>query len=365
MSLSVELIGIFLRDFIIFYAIYLIVSLSLNLEYGYGGVSNFGKVLAVAGGAFTVGFLPGRLIAWIFNIGTAEYNGLADYATLTYHVTIVTEINKLLAANPAVSIAIFVTTLVVAALVGAALGYIASYPAIRLREDYLAIILLAMGEAIRIIGHNYTPIIRGTLGCLVPDVFGWAGEFRYIAVLIALVCIGILVLLYLERLVRTPLGRMLRAIRDKEDVAASLGKDVTRTRMKVIMVASMIGAIAGGLDAFKAGGIISTMYQRNTWTFWPWVMVILGGSANNMGTVVGTFAFTTLRRVLDYFKGTLDPFVPFSVVWLEPMILGILLILIQWYRPEGLIPEKPTHTLGWKKLKKIAGFTREENVESA
>jgi branched-chain amino acid transport system permease protein len=127
----------------------------------------------------------------------------------------------------------------------------------------------------------------------------------------------------------------------------------------------MIGAIAGGLDAFKAGGIISTMYQRNTWTFWPWVMVILGGSANNMGTVVGVLAFTTLRRVIDYFKTSLDPFVPFSVVWLEPLLLGVLLILIQLYRPEGLIPEKPTHTLGWEKLKKIAGFKREEQAESA
>ena len=355
MALPIELLITFLRDFIIFFAIYLIVALSLNLEYGYGGVPNFGKVLAVAGGAFTVGFLPGRLVAWLFNIGTAEYNGLADYGTLDYHVTIVNEVNKVLAANPALSIAIFFGTLVVAALIGAALGYIASYPAIRLREDYLSIILLVMGEAIGVIGYNYAPIIRGNIGCLVPDLFGWAGEVRYMVVLLFAVGVCLMVIFYLERLVRTPLGRMLRAIRDNEDVAESLGKDVTRTRMKIIMIASMLGAIAGVLDAFKKGGVVSTMYQRETWTFWPWVMVILGGAANNMGTIVGALTFTTLRRFIDYFKGYLDPFVPFSVVWLDPLLLGIMLILIQMYRPQGVVPEKPTPALSRKELEKIVG----------
>ncbi len=358
MALPLELIGIFLRDFAIFLAIYLIVALSLNLEYGYAGMPNFGKVLAVAGGAFTVGFFPGRITAWLFNIGTAEYNGLADYATLNYHVTIVNEVDKVLASNAALSIAIFFATLAIAALVGAVLGYVASYPAISLREDYLAIMLLAMGEAIRVIGHNYTPIIRGNIGCLVPDPFGWAGELRYVTVLLFIVGICILVFFYLERLVRTPLGRMLRATRDNEDVAESLGKDVTRVRMKVIMIASMVGAIAGALDAFKAGGVIAAMYHRETWTFWPWVMVVLGGAANNMGIIVGTLAFTSLRRFIDYFKGSLDPFVPFSVVWLEPLLLGIILILIQMFRPGGVIPEKPTSTLGHGKLKKIAGLKR-------
>jgi len=355
-ALPVDLLIIFLRDFTIFFAIYLIVALSLNLEYGYGGVPNFGKVLAVAGGAFTVGFFPGRVVAWLFNISTAEYNGFADYATLEYHTTIVTEVNKVLAANPALSIAIFFVTIIVAALIGAALGYVASYPAIRLREDYLAIMLLAMGESIGIIGYNYTPIIRGSLGCLVPDTFGWAGGARYMVVLLFIVGVCLVMLFYLERLVRAPLGRMLRAIRDNEDVAESLGKDVTRVRMKIIVVASMIGAIAGALDAFKAAGIIATMYTRQTWTFWPWVMLVLGGAANNKGIVVGAFAFTTFRRVIDYFKGYLDPFVPFSVVWLSPLLLGIMLILIQMYRPQGLVPEKPTPTLSRKKLEKIVSL---------
>ena len=340
-----------MRDFAIFYAIYLIIALSLNLEYGYAGVPNFGKVLAVAGGAFTVGFFPGRIIAWLFGIGP----GLGY---IKENTAIVTEVNQVLMTNPTVSLVIFFTTLAVAGAVGAVLGLIASYPAIRLREDYLAITLLAMGEAIQVIGYNYRPIVKGNIGVLVPDPFRWAGELRYMVVAAFIVVIGIFVLYFLERLVRSPLGRMLRAIRDNENVAESLGKDVTRIRMKTIIIASILGSIGGALDAFKAGGIISTSYHRVSWTFWPWVIVVLGGAANNMGVVVGTLAFVALRRFIDYFKYRLAPFVPFSVVWLDYLLLGIMLILIQMYRPEGIIREKPTPTLGYKRLKEYVSSRR-------
>jgi len=345
MEISAELI-IFVRDFAIFFAIYLIIALSLNLEYGYTGVPNFGKVLAVAGGAFTVGFFPGRIIAWLFGIGS----GL-DY--ITDNTVIVTEVNQVLMKNPGISLAIFFATLAVAGAVGAFLGLVACYPAIRLREDYLAITLLAMGEAIQVIGYNYRPIVKGNIGVIVPDPFMWAGELRYVVVAVFILGICLLALFYLERLIRSPLGRMLRAVRDNENVSESLGKDVTRIRMKTIIIASIIGSIGGALDAFKAGGVIATSYHRVSWTFWPWVIVVLGGAANNMGVVVGTFAFTALRRFIDYYKGQLAPFVPFSVVWLDYLLLGIMLILIQLYRPEGVIREKPTPTLSYKRLEKF------------
>ncbi len=353
LSAPIELFFVFLRDFTIFFAIYLIVSLSLNLEHGYAGIPNFGKVLAVAGGAFVAGFFPGRLVALISNIGTAQYNGFWDYSSTAYHTTIVDEINKVLTGNPAFSIAILLLSILVAALVGAGLGYVASFPAIKLREDYLAIILLAMGESIRVIGHNFQPIVGGQWGVFIPDVFGWAGDLRYLAVLFFIGGMCILVFLFQERLVRSPLGRMLRATRDNENVAEALGKNVTSIRMKVIMVAAMIGAIAGALDAFKTGGVTASMYHRETWTFWPLVMVVLGGAGNNTGVVAGVFVFTLLRRGIDFFKGSLDPFVPFSVVWLEPLLMGVILILILMYRPEGIIPEKPISTLKETNLEKL------------
>ncbi len=335
---------IFTRDFAIFFGIHLIVALSLNLEYGYAGVPNFGKVLAVAGGAFTAAIVPGRLIAGIFGVGA----GL-DY--IDSNTAVVTAINAFLQENPAISLIMFFSTLAVAAVVGAILGLLASYPAIRLREDYLSITLLAMGEAIYVIGYNFQPLLKGTIGVMVPDPFRWTGDLRYQILLACVLGIGVALFLYLERLVNTPLGRMLRAIRDNEQVADALGKQVTSIRMKTIVLASAIGAIAGAIDAFKSGGIIATMYRRVTWTFWPWVIVILGGPANNKGVVLGTFVYTLLRRVIDYYKGEFEAFVPFSVYWLHSLLLGILLIAILIYRPEGLLREQPIKTLNYIRLR--------------
>jgi branched-chain amino acid transport system permease protein len=335
---------IFVRDFAIFFGIQLIVALSLNLEYGYAGVPNFGKVLAVAGGAFTAAIVPGRLIAWIFGLGA----GL-DY--IESNTAVVTEINAFLQGNPGISIAVFFSTLAIAAGVGAVLGLLASYPAIRLREDYLSITLLAMGEAIYIIGYNFQPLLKGTIGVMVPDPFRWAGDLRYQILLVCVLGVGAALFLYLERLVNTPLGRMLRAIRDNEQVADALGKKVISIRMKAIILAAAIGAIAGAIDAFKSGGIIASMYRRVTWTFWPWVIVVLGGPSNNKGVVLGTFVYTMLRRVIDFYKSEFEAFIPFSVYWLHSLLLGILLIVILIYRPEGLLREKPIQTLNYTRIR--------------
>jgi len=163
------------------------------------------------------------------------------------------------------------------------------------------------------------------------------------------------VLFYLERLVRTPLGRMLRAIRDNEDVAESFGKDVTRIRMRTIMISSIIAAVGGALYAFNTCNVFSPTFSRASWTFIPWVMVVLGGAANNVGVLLGTFGLISLQRFIDFYKEQLGPLVPFDVVWLYFLLLGVGIILIQMYKPEGLIQEKPTHTLSRKQLKRLSG----------
>ena len=341
---------VFWIDLFISFGIYLIISLSLNLEFGYAGISNFGKVVAVAGGAFAVGFFPGRIAASLFGIGL-EYHGGNIY-------DIIPQVNRILADNPAIALALFFSTLAIAGIVGAALGFVASYPAIRLREDYLAMILIAMGEGIRIIFENYQAYTIGSpSGEKVPDPFRWAGGFRYEVSVLFILGIALLVLLYLELSVRTPLGRMLRGIRDNEDVAESLGKDVTRIRMKTLMIASAIAAIGGALYAFNTGNVVASGYTRASWTFWPWLIVIIGGAANNMGVVVGTFTYVAFKRFISFYKEQLA-FVPFEVIWLDYLLLGVVLILIQMYRPGGIIPEKPTSTLSSKKLKAIIGSGR-------
>ena len=184
-ALPVEVI--FTIDLIAIFGIYLIIALSLNLEFGYAGIPNFGKLLAVAGGAFAVGFFPGRIIAWLFGIGP----GL-DY--IDRNAEIIWGVNQVLWNNPTIALALFFATLAIAGVIGAVLGFISCYPAIRLRHDYLAITLLAMGEAIRIIGYYYPPIIGGTLGIIVPDPFGWAGELRYTVSTLFILGIALLLL---------------------------------------------------------------------------------------------------------------------------------------------------------------------------
>ncbi len=122
--------------------------------------------------------------------------------------------------------------------------------------------------------------------------------------------------------------------------------------MKTLIIASAIGAIAGAIDAFKAGGAHARGYQRVSWTFWPWVIVIMGGPANNKGVVLGTFVFVMLRRVIDFYKLQLEQFVPFSVVWLHSLLIGLLLIIVLMFRPEGILREKPTSTLNLERFKK-------------
>ncbi len=325
-------------DLLTTFAIYLVITLGLNLENGYAGIPNFGKVLAVAGGAFVAGFFPGRLMAYFMGFDTGI--GYVDD-----NAQIVTLITQALQNDLLLSIALFAVTLLVAAAVGAILGIIASYPAIRLREDYLAMMLLAMGEGIRIIGQNYYPLVGGSVGIAVPDPFAYFGDSRYIMVMIALLAVAALAMFYSERLIRSPLGRVLRAMRDDETAAASLGKDVVRLRMKALAVGSALGAIGGALYAFYSVTCVAASYTRFEWTFWPWVAMMLGGAANNVGVLFGVLVFVVTRKGIILFKGQLAPYVPFDVVWLDLLLFGSALILILMFRPEGILPEKPTHTI--------------------
>ncbi len=328
---------IFLVDLLAIFAIYAIVNLSLNLEFGYTGIPNFGKVLAVGAGAFVAASIPGRIFASIAGI-EGDYIG--------NNLAIVSEINIWLVDNTGVGFAVFFLTLGIAAGVGGGIGLLTSYPAIRLRGDYLAITLLAFGESIRIIGNNFTPIVGGTLGVQVPDPLSFLpGELRFPAATVVLLLIAFVIFLYSEKLIRSPLGRMLRAVRDNEVAAESLGKNTTQIRIKIIMVSAGLAAIGGALYAFYVGGTIAFAYDRTSWTFWPFLMILIGGLANNKGVLIGTLLFVTLRKVIIFFKDSFQDFVPFDVVWLDFLLLGIILLAVLLYRPQGIFVEKPTRTI--------------------
>lgn len=346
----------FAIDLLALFAIFLIISISLNIEFGYTGIPNFGKLLAVAGGAFFVGAIPGRVLAYLFD-------AMEGLHYIRDNPKIITAVNTVLSNEPAISMLVLFLSLVMAALIGAGLGFAASYPAIRLREDYLAITLLAMGEMIRTIGYNYEDLVGGTLGISVPDPFKWVGgDLRYFLATIIIVAVAAVIYLYAETLARSPLGRALKAVRDDEVAAAALGKDVVKLRMKALMIGSAIAAIGGALYAFLAGSVTALAYNRVTHTFWPWVMVIMGGTANNLGVLLGVAIFVSLRKFIIFYKADLQPYIPFDVVWLELLLLGIALIVVLIYRPEGVIPEKPAYPLDRETLERIREKVKEESV---
>jgi branched-chain amino acid transport system permease protein len=339
----------FIIDLMTAYALYLVVSLSLNLEAGFSGVPNFGKVMFVAAGAAVAGSVSGRLAALIIGVNThGDYNG--------FIATIITQLDSSLSRNAVLSMEILLLGILLAAAVGAALGFLTSYPAIRLREDYLGMLLLASAQLFQIFLGGYEPLIGGTQGIEVPDLFGWVGngiEVRDVVVLGFLAIFAVLVYFYAERVARSPLGRTLRAVRDNEVAARALGKDDVAIRRNVIIVASAISAMAGALLTFYVGAVNAETWTRITWTFWIWVMVIIGGAANNAGVALGAFSFTFLFKAVDQVKFYFQGSIPFDVNWLEYLMFASLLILILAFRPGGILPEKSSVTLPWRTVAEI------------
>ena len=148
--------------------------------------------------------------------------------------------------------------------------------------------------------------------------------------------VAIAVFAYAGYLIKTPLGRTLRAIRDNELVARSLGKDITRYRTVSILIGSTLCGFAGSLWVMYSGAVTPT-YARFDWTFLPWLMILLGGMGSNRGALVGTFIFVALDKLIIYYKYAFAGILPFDIIWLNYLLLGMITILILIYRPEGIV----------------------------
>ena len=324
---------IFLSDLIAIFSIYLIINLSLNLEFGFAGIPNFGKVLTVGGGAFVMGIIPIHLYGLILSI---------DLDPIDDNLGMVSQINEHLSTSPELGFLVFGITVAVAMIAGAVLGLVSSYPAIRLRGDYLAITLLAFGEIIRIVGVNHTDLVGGTLGVTVPDVLSFVpNEFRFLAISFVLLAFAGIVYLIVSRFTHAPVGRMMRAMRDDEVAVESLGRDTARIKIKVMMLGGMIGALGGLLYASYVESVVAFGYTRLNWTFLPFVMVIVGGMANNKGVLVGTLLFVAIRKLVIYYNDSLDGYLPFDIIWLDYLLLGAIMLVVLLFRPHGIIPERP------------------------
>lgn len=351
------------------FGIFLIVTLSLNLEVGFGGIAQFGRVLAVIVGAFVAGGLAGRIVAMIAGPPPGLEQCKDIIANYTFHLCNfkwVDSINSKLMTQPYIAIGIFILTLILAAIIGGVVGWLTSYPAIRLKEAYLGITLLAFGDFLIILGWNYHLIIGGTEGIFVPDPFRWAQGLsawwpgaRTDITVITILVIAFLTLIYLEMLAKSPFGRALKAMRDDELAAKVYGKDIVKLRAQTLIIGSAIAAVGGALWALYVGSVKAVTYNRLTWTFWPWAYMMLGGTGNNLGIALGVFIFVIIRTIIFGYKSALKPYVPFDPAWLEYLFIGIVIVVIALFRPQGILPERPELTVSKRKIDKILKSIRQ------
>ena len=251
--------------------------------------------------------------------------------------------------------------------------------ALGLRSDYLAIATLGIGEIIIAVLKNEDWLSRGVKNVIglprpVPYEIDLqestafverAQEFGFEAVeastlyvklgyslLFAAVLITVLILVQLA--LASPWGRMMRAIRDNEEAAEAMGKDVTKRHLQIFVLGSAICGMAGAMMITLDAQLTPTSYQPLRFTFLIWVMVIVGGSGNNYGAVLGGFIIYYLWVQVEPMGFELMKLVTAgmaedsalrahlfeSVAHMRLLTMGLVLLLVLRFAPRGLIPEK-------------------------
>ncbi len=323
-----------------FFGISAMIALSLNLEYGLTGIPNFGQALFVSVGAYTAGVTYTRLLPRLAGQGFIYPCGSGLGQALQLR-------GEIMRTMPAIGFANFAITLVIAAVIGGLVGFLASYPALRLKEEwYLALVLLVASEILRIFMRSYEPVICGHNGLSgISQPFTFLRNPRLSSMLFAalVLCFTGAIYLYSERLVRSPYGRMMKSVRENDVVATNLGKSVKRTRAQVMVIGSAIAAIAGVFFVVNLGFASANDYVMAL-TLDIWVMIVLGGLGNNKGALLGALIITVLDRVTAISAIQMNMLgSQFEFNYVRYIIFGFILLLMLRYRPQGLLPE-PLHT---------------------
>jgi branched-chain amino acid transport system permease protein len=298
-------------------ASYALAASGLNLQFGYTGLSNFGHV--------------GFLLVGAYGMGIASDQGWSIWAGLALGIA-------------------------AAVVLGLALGI----PTLRLRADYLSVVTIATAEILRLVvnarpSEPLTGAARGIgglssqLGFFRPNFipegnYGIGNSFlfnsRQLWSMLVAWSIVLVVTLLIRAWVRSPWGRVLRAIREDEDAARALGKNVVIYKLQSFVIGGSIGALAGALIALDSGSVSPSRWIAPL-TFALYTVVILGGAGTVWGPVVGAVVYWFL---LDFVDGALGN------LWFEVSdttsgairlaLMGIGLMLLMIYRPQGILGSK-------------------------
>jgi len=276
-----------------------LLTLGLNVQWGLAGLVNLGAVAFFAVGAYTSALLAVAgtplLFAWPAAIGFAA-----------------------------------------AAAAGLAMV------ALRLREDYLAIVTLGFGEVLRLFLLNEAWLTRGANGVTgIPRPLHayFSGHYDVFYLILVLVAVA-LVYVALERVRRSPFGRVLRAIREDETVAAVAGKPVFRFKVQAFALGAGVAGLAGILFAHYLAYIEPNMFLPQESLF-VWLALILGGSGNNRGALVGSVVLLGLLEGSRFAKDVIPFLTGVRLAAAQQMLVGVVLVVLMIRRPEGLLPEKP------------------------
>jgi branched-chain amino acid transport system permease protein len=394
-----------------------IMALGVNMQWGYAGLFSTGIVGSVALGGLAVVLVSARPVpeafaagGWMTLGGLAIGVGVIVAATLLYRAmkpgrargfavaalliagfflyraVFDSGVAAVEAFDPATygNIGGFGLPSLVAWPVGALMAGIAAWVigkiCLGLRSDYLAIATLGIAEIVIVVIKSEDWLARGVKNIIdlprpwpVPyevdlqanpayvdfvTSWGWSPitSSTILVKLLYLAMFGavLLALIWLsERALNSPWGRMMRAIRDNEVAASAMGKNVTRRHLQIFIIGSAVVGLAGAMLTSMEGQLVPGVYSPLRFTFLIWVMVIVGGSGNNWGAVLGGLLLGWLWLAVEYLgpnlmgyvtaalpPGDLKTHLIDSAQHMRLVTLGIVLLLVLRFAPRGLIPEK-------------------------
>ncbi len=309
-------IGSYLVFFGIQALVFVVVCLGLNLQWGYTGLFNIGVSGFYLVGAYAFAILCGP--PYLTHLGGF---GLP-----------------------------FVVGLLGAIVASGLIAFVVGIPTLRLREDYLAIVTIGIGSILQLIALNTASLTGGSQGAasiprplpqLLDTVLG-----RNLLMLGVMIAVVLVIFGALEAMVRSPWGRVLKAIREDEMAAASLGKNAMSFRMQSFVIGSAIMGLGGALNASFIG-FISPEDFLPIMTFQVWTMLIVGGSGNNKGAILGAILMWAVWTLSGSAAQALLP-----IDWqikggaAQIILIGLVLMLMLVFRPRGLIGEEATVSSG-------------------
>ena len=316
-----DVIGIFNYGvgFVIMAGIYAIFALGLNIHWGFTGLFNIGIAGFFALGAYTAALLttqppdPAQFEDFRFGGNWSEIG----YLDLGFDLW-------------------FFLGIAAAAVVCGVIALVIGYVTLRLRDDYLAIATLGIAETVRLFFLNEKWVANGSKGLYrIPEFLGHVvapENYDYLYLAVVLVALGI-VFLAAQRAVQSPWGRVLRGIREDETAAAASGKDVFRFKLQAFILGAVIMGIGGALFAHHIRFLSPLTFDPLLATFVIWAMLMVGGSGNNRGAVLGAFVVWGIWTGTQFLPGFFaDPNLRFFMI-------GVLIVAAILLRPGGILGE--------------------------